>query len=328
MASVETSKVGYTVEFKQEVIKQWESKKFAQQKDLQAYVKSKLGKTLGRSVISDWITKDRDRIMSAKGVGKKKMTESKLPLVEQEIYEYVIQCNEFNGTVTGDNIRKAAREVTEMMITHEKLPLDFDFQFSNGWLEGFKKRWNLKSWRRFGEKGSADEDGIVLARRNFRIVLERLMICKAIDVYNLDETGLRWLAPPNRTISDSRPNGFKRAEDRYTVMVCCNAAGTRKQTLMIVAKPKNSKSFKHYDPRPHVWYRCNASAWMTGALFRPWLEAFNVQMRDQGRSVCLCMDNCSAHSSAFRTEPVEMAGLSVYKKMSNVTVVLFRQFRV
>jgi hypothetical protein len=61
------------------------------------------------------------------------------------------------------------------------------FEFSNGWLEAFKNRRDIKSYRRFGEFGSA----------NMAVIEESLpQICLTLDqyewrnIYNMDETGL------------------------------------------------------------------------------------------------------------------------------------------
>jgi len=59
------------------------------------------------------------------------------------------------------------------------------FEFSNGWLEAFKNRRGIKSYRRFGESGSA----------NMAVIEESLLqICLTLDqyeqrdIYNMDET--------------------------------------------------------------------------------------------------------------------------------------------
>ncbi len=61
------------------------------------------------------------------------------------------------------------------------------FEFSNGWLEAFKNRCDIKSYRRFGESRSA----------NMAVIEERLpQICLTLDqyerrgIYNMDEAVL------------------------------------------------------------------------------------------------------------------------------------------
>jgi len=61
------------------------------------------------------------------------------------------------------------------------------FEFSNGWLEAFKNRDDIKSYRRFGEFGST----------NMAVIEESLLqICLTLDqyerrdIYNMDETRL------------------------------------------------------------------------------------------------------------------------------------------
>ena len=69
-------------------------------------------------------------------------------------------------------------------------------------------------------------------------ILAEQKIHRACNVWNCDETGLRWVALPDRTIANRRLDGFKKAMDRITVLVTCNAAGTgrRQSVIMIVWK--------------------------------------------------------------------------------------------
>jgi len=46
--------------------------------------------------------------------------------------------------------KKVAYFLAELYLGHEA------FEFSNGWLEAFKNRCGIKSYRRFGEFGSAN----------------------------------------------------------------------------------------------------------------------------------------------------------------------------
>jgi hypothetical protein len=61
------------------------------------------------------------------------------------------------------------------------------FEFSNGWLEAFKNCRGIKSYRRFGESGSANMDVIKKSLPQIRLILDQ---CERRDIYNMDETGL------------------------------------------------------------------------------------------------------------------------------------------
>jgi hypothetical protein len=61
------------------------------------------------------------------------------------------------------------------------------FEFSNSWLEAFKLRHEIKSFRRFGESGSVDMNVVNLAVPGIRQLLDQYAWK---DIYNMDETGL------------------------------------------------------------------------------------------------------------------------------------------
>lgn len=61
------------------------------------------------------------------------------------------------------------------------------FEFSNGWLDRFKARYSIKSFRRFGESGSADMALVEEVLPGLRAVLNKY---EWKDIYNMDETGL------------------------------------------------------------------------------------------------------------------------------------------
>ena len=61
------------------------------------------------------------------------------------------------------------------------------FEFSNDWLESFKDRHGIKSFRRFGESGSVD---MTLIEKSLPDIRETLDKYEWKDIYNIDETGL------------------------------------------------------------------------------------------------------------------------------------------
>ena len=182
---------------------------------------------------------------------------------------------------------------------------------------GFKRRFNLKSFWRCGESASADVEGVTHAREAVPNIQAELKIHRACNVWNCDETGLRWVAPPDRTIANRNPDGFKKAMDRITVLVTCNAAGTRCRPLLVLGKSENPHCIRKNDVRQLVQYRAQDSAWMNKKFFCEWIDTFNGQ--NQGRCIALIMDNASAHMITAGTER-EMQGLKV-RCLSHMTVI-------
>ena len=73
------------------------------------------------------------------------------------------------------------------MFLKEFYPEAEGFEFSNGWLERFKARFAIKSYRRFGESGSVNMMVIENALPAIRELLDQY---EWKDIYNMDETGL------------------------------------------------------------------------------------------------------------------------------------------
>ena len=239
--------------------------------------------------------------------------------LEQMVYEYVVSNNTLGGTVTDASLTHVAKDAYKAMQQAGRITDDIPFKASNGWVAGFKRRFNLASMLRCGEYGSADQEVVALAINAIPKVLAEHKITQACNVWNCDETGLRWVAPPDRTICDRRPEGFKKAMDRITILVACNVAGTGRRPLLVLWKSVNSHCFRKHDVRDLVHYRAQESAWMNQALFTEWLDTFNRWCMNQGRCIALLMDNASAHMMDTGTVG-EIHGLKV-RNLSHMTVI-------
>ena len=73
------------------------------------------------------------------------------------------------------------------------------FKGSNGWIDNFKKRHNLKQYNIHGEAASAPIQNLEAMRENLH---QTLRDYNPKDIFNCDETGLFWKMKPSRTISN------------------------------------------------------------------------------------------------------------------------------
>ena len=48
------------------------------------------------------------------------------------------------------------REMAEVLAKDPRFEVDPSFKFSNGWFDGFKRRFNIKDYKRHGESASSD----------------------------------------------------------------------------------------------------------------------------------------------------------------------------
>ena len=169
-----------------------------------------------------------------------------------------------------------------------------EFTASNGWLDSFKKRHDIKASVLSGEAADVSED--VVANWSQRIDT----ICAGYepkDIFNADETGVFFRTLPDRSlvVKGDSCKGGKRAKDRITALIACSAAG-EKLPLLVIGKSAKPRAFKRYPMESvGVTYRHNRKAWMTTDLFTEWLKSVNNKMGAQHRKILLLVDNCSAH---------------------------------
>jgi len=80
------------------------------------------------------------------------------------------------------------------------------FLASTGWTRNFKKRNNLKSYKKRGESGSVDMNRIPEFRQQLQDIIKDY---EPKDVFNCDETALYWMLEPNRTLAYGPVKGKK-----------------------------------------------------------------------------------------------------------------------
>jgi len=105
----------------------------------------------------------------------------KYPLMETALYRWFLTYQDQVNMSSDLTKKKVAYFLAELYPSHRA------FEFSNGWLESFKNRRGIKSYRRFGESGSANMVVIEESLPQIRLTLDQY---ERRDIYNMDETGL------------------------------------------------------------------------------------------------------------------------------------------
>jgi hypothetical protein len=179
-----------------------------------------------------------------------------------------------------------------------------NFKFSNGWLEKFQDRHNIRSLRVYGESGSVNMEELERALPGIR---DKLRGFSLRDIYNMDETGLFFRQQgANRGLATKKQKRHKLNKERVTVVICVNADGSDKGHLLFIGKSKNPrcmKPFKNDDSSLNTAYEANQKAWMTKLLFNDWLKSFDGSM--DGHKGALLMDNCPAHGTEADLPPLK-----------------------
>jgi hypothetical protein len=233
-----------------------------------------------KNTVNDW---RRDRVaLRAKlhtslARGGKRDKKAKYPELEEALQLWFKQQEQRGLTVQDEHFRGQAIRFAEGL----KIPVTGDnaFSFSNGWLDGFKKRKGIKSFVQHGEAGSANAAGIELARRSVRKLVEGL---DPGDIFNQDESSLFWRQPPSQTLSTGKKAGRKKDEQRVTASLLVNATGTEKLPLFLIGKAKRPRSFpKNFQPKRdlNVRYANNRTSWMTTSEFSCYMLDWNAELK-------------------------------------------------
>ncbi|CAN0128338.1 unnamed protein product, partial [Heterosigma akashiwo] len=234
----------------------------------------------------------RKRLEECENPDSKKAQPLKYPRVDAETYEWATALREAGYPLSGEMIQMRAESLAE------KYGYE-DFKHSNGWLDRFLKRHNMRSANLHGEGGDVDEKKHAEAIGKLK---EELADYDPDDIYNMDETGLFFKLLPKKTYllaSEDKKNtrGTKaiKAKDRVTLIVCCNATGTDKVPLVAIGKAKEPRCFKLH--KPPIKYLNNKTAWNNSRENLKWLHFFAGYIRriKPGKVVVLIMDNCGAH---------------------------------
>ena len=82
-----------------------------------------------------------------------------------------------------------------------------ELHFSHGWVQNFKKRYNIKDYTRHREDASANvSEEVLKTMEDIKTLVSQYMNC---DVFNMDETGLFNRLEPNCTLATKRLFGKK-----------------------------------------------------------------------------------------------------------------------
>jgi hypothetical protein len=154
-----------------------------------------------------------------------------------------------------------AREFAKQLnISKDKL------KFSNGWLGSAKDRMNLRQVVRHGEAAAVSSDAVALARAEAQKAVTGYELC---DIYNMDETGLFFCMPPDRTLASQQLSGIKANKTRITVALCTNADGSDIRKPLFIGHSKKPQCFKGKTAEQlGLYYFHNSSAWMMTSIFQ------------------------------------------------------------
>ena len=139
---------------------------------------------------------------------------------------------------------------------------DSEFTMSDGWLDRFKKRFNIRSKVISGEAGGVREEIVTSWQERLPNILSGY---SPENIFNKDETGQFFRALPNRSLAEvsKQCTGGKKSKERVT---CTFFVGGREKSIAI-GKSKNPRCFRtirdtsqlpcSYFRQPEAWMDFN-----------------------------------------------------------------------
>ncbi|GJW32194.1 CENP-B homolog protein 2-like protein [Tanacetum coccineum] len=151
------------------------------QKQLQEWVHSNYGLQVSQATISNTVKRSLEYLSLAPERGDvKRHKPAKFPDLEKSLYEWILQYQE-HVNMTGELIIEKAKKFMKDMY-----PVDTpDFTFSIGWLGKFKARYGIKNFRRFGESGSVEMEGMEDKLKSIRDKVDQV---EMKDIFNMEKT--------------------------------------------------------------------------------------------------------------------------------------------
>jgi hypothetical protein len=248
-----------------------------------------VGKTQIQSII-----RDKDEIMKMWTTGSVnsdakffKVRKTTYHEIDSKLWEWFCSARSKNIPITGPLIQQ------EALMLSVSLGCD-EFAASNGWLQSFLKRHNIKSCVLSGEAASVREEDVQDWIKRLSSILEGY---KLKDIFNADETGLFFRTLPTKSyvVKGDRCTSGKNSKERLTVLLACSAEGEKLKPL-VIGKSTNPRCFRGYQRHSlPVIYKNNKKSWMTSTIFQEWINTINNKMKIQKRKILLLVDNCPAH---------------------------------
>jgi DDE superfamily endonuclease/Fission yeast centromere protein N-terminal domain/Tc5 transposase DNA-binding domain len=251
--------------------------------------------TVSESLSDHWRHLDSPDLNSNSRLQSKRQREGKWPLLERILVEWQQHIESRGGSTSGDILIEKAKQIWPQIPEYSSIPLP---EFSDGWLEKFKRRHHIRKRIQHGEAGSIPEG----AEEEMGLIRTLCGEYPDVDVYNMDESGLFYRRGINAGLATEVRPGLKKDKSRISIGLCTNATGTDRLPPLFIGHAKQPRALRGINIQAlGGWWRHNQKAWMTTLIMVEWLYSFYTHIGL--RRVLLLMDNFSAHIKAIELAP-------------------------
>ena len=218
---------------------------------------------------------------------RKRARTSEFVDINESLHKWYLLAVSRNIYPGGAQLCEKAKQIAE----HLGFP---DFKASNGWLDRWKRRYNVKRMKINGESGDVRGETVESWKESLPELLQSF---SKENIWNIDETACFWRALPDYGFGKrgSQCKGGKKAKQRVTIALLANAEG-EKEAPVVIWKSESPRCFKGVDKtKLPVQYFSQSKGWMTGEILDRVLSKFNRKLRSKNRSIALLMDNAGCH---------------------------------
>ena len=220
--------------------------------------------------------------------------------VNKALYDWFVLACSKNIYPAGPQLVEKAKQIAERLGKRE-------FKGSNGWLDKWKKRYNVKLLSACGEsKSSATRRKSSVQDETWKDRLPELVQgYNKDDIWSMDEVGMCWKALPSCGFEQKckeRKGEGRRSEQRITLAFFVTASGMKERPV-VVWTSDNPQCLRSIDKNLlPVDYYGHGRAWMTTEMVESILTKLNQCLFRLNRSILLLLDNASCHPEELATK--------------------------
>lgn len=189
----------------------------------------------------------KDKIMTSvntKSLKSPYISKSQYADLEEKLFTFFCKLRDQKLPVSGPILKAKAANLALKMGYPE-------FLCSGGWLDNFRKRYNITLQKVCGEEEKVDDKSV----SEWHTINDPIISSYSLkDRFNMDETGLFFKALPESTLAirGEKCHGGQKSKDRITVSLFTNQDGSEKFTPTVIGKAAKPRCFKnvHHLPVP------------------------------------------------------------------------------